>query len=395
MKKIFTLLAAIIITSNLFAQAPQKMSYQAVIRNATNELLVNKPVKMRISILQGSATGSSVYSELHSATTNANGLVSIEIGGGASPTGIFSSINWGNGTYFVKTETDPNNGTNYTITGTSQLLSVPYALESHNAKNADNAKSAGDGIKSVSSTGDTVYLNNGKKYIIPGIKDVSAPATLNNGLVGYWPFNGNANDESGNGNNGTVNGATLTTDRFGVMNKAYSFDGIDDYIYTNYNGVLGNNSRSICAWVKVASFSDFASIFTYGSTTSTNGGSDRYSCLLRNDGTEGVSLDIDGSRITYSYNVTASDWYFYTWVFDNSISNSISDVKIYVDGLLLSSMLENYVPFPTAGLINTIIDENVKFGSTNNTTFLNGKLDDIRIYNRALTQEEITYLANN
>jgi uncharacterized protein (TIGR02145 family) len=158
MKKLFTLIASIIISINLFSQAPQKMSYQAVIRNASNELLVNKPVKMRISILQGSATGSSVYSELHSATTNANGLVSIEIGGGTSPTGIFSSINWGNGTYFVKTETDPNNGTNYTITGTTQLLSVPFSLHAN----------------CVSSfvSGDTLTIGC-KQFLLPGVIDIT------------------------------------------------------------------------------------------------------------------------------------------------------------------------------------------------------------------------------
>ena len=128
MKKTLSLIAFLFISICIFAQTPQKMSYQAVIRNASNNLVTNAPVKMRISILQGSTTGSSVYSELHSATTNSNGLVTIEIGAGTSPTGTFSSINWGNGTYFLKTETDPNNSTNYSIVGTSQLLSVPYAL---------------------------------------------------------------------------------------------------------------------------------------------------------------------------------------------------------------------------------------------------------------------------
>jgi hypothetical protein len=158
MKKIFNLLAAIIITSNIFAQAPQKMSYQAVIRNTSNALVTNAPVKMRISILQGSATGTAVYSELHSATTNANGLVSIEIGGGTSPTGTFSSINWGTGTYFLKTETDPNNESNYTITGTSQLLSVPYALYAQKAA-IDNVE---DGDTTHWKTNDNnIYFNKG------------------------------------------------------------------------------------------------------------------------------------------------------------------------------------------------------------------------------------------
>ena len=141
MKKLITFFIAILSTYSLFAQAPQKMSYQAVIRNASGNLVVSAPVKMRISILQGSATGTSVYSELHNPTTNANGLVTIEIGGGTSPQGTFSSINWGSGTYFIKTETDPANGTNYSVVGTSQLLSVPYALYAANAGNVTNAGS--------------------------------------------------------------------------------------------------------------------------------------------------------------------------------------------------------------------------------------------------------------
>ena len=132
MKKMLHILALLFISLNLFAQAPQKMSYQAVIRNASNNLITNAPVKMRISILLGSTTGTALYSELHSTTTNANGLVTIEIGAGTSPQGVFSSINWGNGIYFLKTETDPTNGSTYSIVGTSQLLSVPYAYHAAN-----------------------------------------------------------------------------------------------------------------------------------------------------------------------------------------------------------------------------------------------------------------------
>ena len=133
MKKLLALFAAIIISINLPAQAPNRMSYQAVIRNSTNALVVNQAVRMRISILQGSATGTPVYSEIHTPTTNANGLVSVEIGGGSSPSGNFSTIDWGAASYYVKTETDPTGGTTYTITGTSQLLSVPYALYAKSA----------------------------------------------------------------------------------------------------------------------------------------------------------------------------------------------------------------------------------------------------------------------
>jgi len=135
MKKLFTVLVAVILTATLWAQSPQKMSYQAVIRNASNNSVVNTIISMKISIIHGSISGTAVYVETQNPTTNANGLVSIEIGGGTIVSGNFASINWANGPYYIKTETDPTGGNNYTIIGTSQLLSVPYALH---AKTADS-----------------------------------------------------------------------------------------------------------------------------------------------------------------------------------------------------------------------------------------------------------------
>ena len=135
-KKIITICAAILMTAGVFAQAPNKISYQAVIRNSSNTLVTNQTVGMRISILQTTVSGTAVYAETQTPITNANGLVSIEIGGGTVVSGTFASIDWANGPYFIKTETDPTGGTNYTITGTSQLLSVPYALYAANAGNS-------------------------------------------------------------------------------------------------------------------------------------------------------------------------------------------------------------------------------------------------------------------
>lgn len=134
MKKVFTFLAAVLLTAPVWAQSPEKMSYQAVIRNSSEALVTNTTVGMQISILQGSATGTAVYVETQTPTTNANGLVSIEIGAGTVVSGTFASIDWANGPYFIKTETDPTGGTTYTITGTSQLLSVPYALHAKTAE---------------------------------------------------------------------------------------------------------------------------------------------------------------------------------------------------------------------------------------------------------------------
>ena len=110
------------------AQAPQKMSYQAVVRNASNTLVSNSNIGMRISVLQGTSSGTPVYVETQTTTTNTNGLATLEIGTGTIVSGNFASIAWGTNSYFIKTETDPTGGTNYTISGTTQFLSVPYAL---------------------------------------------------------------------------------------------------------------------------------------------------------------------------------------------------------------------------------------------------------------------------
>lgn len=128
MKNIITIFAGLMLTAGVFAQSPQKMSYQAIIRNSSNNLVSNHMVGMRISILQDSASGIILYVETQTPTTDANGLISIEIGGGTVVNGNFSGIDWAKGPYFIKTETDPAGGVNYTITGTSQLLSVPYTL---------------------------------------------------------------------------------------------------------------------------------------------------------------------------------------------------------------------------------------------------------------------------
>lgn len=128
MKKTILGFIAVIISSALLAQTPQLMSYQAVVRNGSNQLLANAPAGVRVSILQGSASGASVYSETHTVTTNAQGLANLSIGGGTAQSGTFAGIDWANGPYFLKTETDPTGGTNYSITATSQLMSVPYAL---------------------------------------------------------------------------------------------------------------------------------------------------------------------------------------------------------------------------------------------------------------------------
>ena len=144
MKKLYTILAALFLTASAFAQAPEKMSYQAVVRDSGDALVTSQPVGMQISILQTTATGTAVYVETQTPTTNVNGLVSLEIGTGSVVSGDFTTIDWSTDSYFIKTETDPAGGTTYTITGTSQLMSVPFALY---------AKTSGDGAGPIGPQG--------------------------------------------------------------------------------------------------------------------------------------------------------------------------------------------------------------------------------------------------
>ncbi|MBR4786395.1 MAG: hypothetical protein IK013_00720, partial [Bacteroidales bacterium] len=135
MKKLYLFFLFVLVTFAVMAQAPQKMTYQAVVRNSANALIANQNVSARISIVQGSATGSVVYAETHQATTNANGLMTVEIGGGTPTTGSFANINWAEGPFFLLTEIDPAGGNSYLVSSMQQLMSVPYALYAQQAGN--------------------------------------------------------------------------------------------------------------------------------------------------------------------------------------------------------------------------------------------------------------------
>ncbi len=136
MNKFLSLISAIFLAVNVWAQAPQSFSYQALVRGSDNALVSNKKVGMRISLLKGSETGTAVYVETHTPTSNTNGLVSIAFGAGTKDASsiAFASIDWANGPYFVKTETDVAGGTSYSLSNVSQLLSVPYAIHAKTAE---------------------------------------------------------------------------------------------------------------------------------------------------------------------------------------------------------------------------------------------------------------------
>jgi len=126
--------------ATLFAQAPQSFNYQAIARNASGTILSNQNVSFRISILQTSITGTSVYSETHAVLTNQTGIVNFAIGNGVVGSGNFNSINWASGPYFIKVELDATGGSNYVVMSKSQLLSVPYSLYSNKSNEGANLK---------------------------------------------------------------------------------------------------------------------------------------------------------------------------------------------------------------------------------------------------------------
>lgn len=211
----------------IFAQAPEKMTYQAVIRNASNQLVVNTPIGMQISILQTSASGTAVYVETQTQSTNENGVVTLEIGGGNVVSGTFANIDWANGIYFIKTETDIVGGTNYTITATSQLLSVPYALYAKTAGTTTSGHYVGelfgggivfwvspDGQHGlIASLND---LDGGSGYIWSNVDSIAIGATAQS----LWDGLSNSNAIISQTNH-TTSAAKLCLD--------YSNDGFDDW----------------------------------------------------------------------------------------------------------------------------------------------------------------------
>lgn len=165
MKKLFFIIAVLMMGSAVWGQAPRAFKYQAVARNGAGEVLANQAVSFRISVLSGSAMGTAVYAETHSGkTTNGFGLVDLEIGKGSVSMGLFSAISWESNSYFLKVEMDPAGGSAFQVMGTTPLLSVPYALHARTAE-IDNVNDADhdvtNEIQALSISGALLSLSRG------------------------------------------------------------------------------------------------------------------------------------------------------------------------------------------------------------------------------------------
>jgi len=378
MKSTILFLFAFVLTLSGFAQAPQKFNYQAVVRNNTGVIVTNQNIAVKAEILDSNST-TILYSETHSVSTNAQGLFALQVGGGSVKSGVFANIDWSAGNRYIRTSVDLAGGTNFQLIGTSQLLSVPYALQAKNIP-----------ISRVGNS-DSIYLGD-KLLLIPGVKVLSTVPDVNAGLVAWYPFNGNANDSSGYGNHGIVNGATLTTDRFGNKDQAFNFNGVNNYVQITNPKFLpqGNSSRTTSSWVYLnptIGYNDWYSILSYGNA---------FGYGFLNDVLISSTFTDFACHEFFSKSTQQSDlsnrWHNLVITYDSS---SILSVKMYLDGNFLQTNTTNYYGITSLNtqLTNLLIGKsNIMYTSN---YFFNGKLDDIRIYNRALSQEEITYLATH
>jgi len=194
-----------------------------------------------------------------------------------------------------------------------------------------------------------------------------------NGLIGYWPFNGNANDESGNGNNGTVNGAILTTDRCDSQNQAFSFKGKSWIEVPNANYIDSNNIGSISFWVKSNSLDQLAGV-------------------CKSTSSDSIDFRIFGDANDISFIVNGKDFHFLnsSGSLDKSKWNNLivtfndNDISLYINGKLQAK--------PTLKTTWPITKSTtMKFGFDNHgmPEYLDGSLDEIAIWKRVLTNEEV------
>ena len=169
MKKIYTLILCLVTALGLKAQSPLAFSYQAVALTDAGLAVADKPIIIKISLLDGGPTGTLQYQESHNTTTSVEGLFNLSIGQGNVLIGSFSTVNWIGGKIFLKSEYDFNDGQGFSLAGVTQLLSVPYALHSQFAQKALNDKDtvATNEIQNLSRIGNSLSISNGNSILLP------------------------------------------------------------------------------------------------------------------------------------------------------------------------------------------------------------------------------------
>ncbi|MEA1979518.1 MAG: DUF1566 domain-containing protein [candidate division Zixibacteria bacterium] len=350
-------LANLLISSSIFGQSPEKMSYQAVIRDASDNLVTSQPVGMQISILQTSASGTAVYVERHFPTTNANGLVSIEIGTGTVVSGDFTTINWSNGPYFIKTETDPTGGTSYTITGTSQLLSVPYALHAKTAENLTGNLNEKDPVFNNwdKSTGISItesQITDLQNYLT---SEVDSSVTNEIQVLSI------SNDTVYLSNGGFVKLPAETDPQFGAWNKSTGISITESQITDLQNYLTIEVDSSVTNEIQVLSISNDTVYLSNGGFVKLPAETDpQFGAWNKSTG-----ISITESQITDLQNYLTSE-------VDSSVTNEIQVLSISNDTVYLSN----------GGFVKLPAETDPQFGAWNKSTGI------------SITESQITDLQN-
>ncbi|HLP63790.1 hypothetical protein [Flavobacterium sp.] len=289
MKKIITLLA-LISTLITFSQVPQGISYQAIALNGSANPVVSSNVGIRLSVLDNSATGTVLYTETHTKTTNAQGLFNLVIGQGTPTTGTFSTINWGTNSKFLKVEMDAAGGTNYVLVGTTQLLSVPYAMTAGNL--------------SGSSANDSIEDN---KYSNFAFYDSSTDATYAfNQITGTWVSQAGGSPTSGTivSSNGNFAFYDSSTDKTYAFNKKTG-------TWVSQNGGSPTSSTIVSSNGNFAFYdSSTDSTYVFNQNTSTwisqSGGSPTSGTIISSNGN--FAFYDSSTDKTYAFNKKTGTW---------------------------------------------------------------------------------------
>lgn len=169
MKKLIFIIGICFYFLTSYSQTPNVFKYQAIVRDNTGNILPNQNISFRLSILASGISGTVVYAETQQATTNNFGLVTIGIGSGIPISGSFGTINWSNNSYYLKIEIDINAGSNFTLLGVSQLLSIPFAKYADISGKAVNDldTSAVNELQTLALNNNTLSISNGNQVLLP------------------------------------------------------------------------------------------------------------------------------------------------------------------------------------------------------------------------------------
>lgn len=204
---------------------------------------------------------------------------------------------------------------------------------------------------------------------------------LSKGLIAYYPFNGNANDESGSGHNGTVNGATLCADRNGNAKSAYSFDGVDDWISTNFSNVISQGKFTVSFWVKLPEDNDLGEGFPHEIISC-----GEFDCIIYQKDSVGLRVISSYSRETF-ISAGRNEWTHIVGTYDGS------NIYLYKNGGVQSTVVFQVGPLSNNEPLILSIAHSVEVGE--DSRYFKGNIDSIRIYNRVLTAAEVSSLYEN